>query len=655
MQLCLLTEFKARVHTLCFYYFPTFSLRASSREEADNPASVESSGSESGDDVWSQEPPQKRVSEPSQQKRNIAKRKRDIGEACVGEGPTKRHKEAETPGPPCKCPRKCYDMIGAYQIKVIFNNYWKMADHDAQTQYLGSLVSTRDVKNCRAGPDKTRRKLYVYSVPVIDTRFIVCKVAFCNIHGINAQRVLHAMNQMQETGGVPADTCSTVRSIDEIPDDSLQLVHDHIKTLPTCSTHHSQPKSPRQVFLSPGYSQKACYDHYVKMCKKKGVTDKMVKLEEYKSVMRSCNINLNPRKCDICKTCEYLKSELRGAKIYDSGGRMQMLKLDKYHHLSRATAVRRIMNAFQDKSADPAVAGVAVDMQKTLTMPRLTTGVHPRKQKIWTYSFCVHNLKESTTNVYVWNEATARRGASEIGSCLINYVNNYIPDSVNKFFIFSDIHCRLTKNIDLSLLLLRWVQSGRFTSIRQCSLLPGHSSMPRDQDFGDLEKVIKGKEIYTTPHYVSLLKKVRQSNPFTVVEMRTDDFVDLEPLQRLHSETSTSQKTFRNCVMLTYKGNYKQGMGIMMHSQNIQKLQLQKGMRAAFDQSKFNLPAVHLPIKYPGGVKLPPEKLDDLNHLLQFVPAKHSGFYTDLFAAQALMGGREGTAQDDPKDSSLDL
>jgi len=451
----------------------------------------------------------------------------------------------------------------------------------------------------------------------------------------------------------------TARSVNRTGDDALQLVHDHIKSLPTCSSHYSRAKSREKVYLPPGYSQQACYDLYVKMCTEKGLTDKQVKLDKYKSVMRSYNIGVDPPKIDTCNTCDRITNQLEYARINKDAAKTLQLKIDKILHLSKSKVARIIMNVYRDDTADPTLAAVAMDLQQTLATPRLTTSVQYYKRKMWTYNFCVHNLKEHTANLYVWNEATAKRGSSEIGSCLIHYINNYLQDCINKIVIFSDNCSGQNKNINLSLLLLRFVQSGRFSLIKQYFLMSGHSFLPCDQDFGNIETAFEGKQIYTTPHYISLMKEARRTNPFTVIEMGANCFVDLEPLQSLHTKSGLSRAGFKNGRMFSYKEDYKQGMGIIKsYAEDIEhptQVKLQKGRGAAYDPSKFDLPAVHLPIKYPEGVKLTPEKLDDLNHLLQFVPPEYSGFYTDLFAAQGLLAAQGDVAQDDPDDDILDF
>ena len=129
------------------------------------------------------------------------------------------------------------------------------------------------------------------------------------------------------------------------------------------------------------------------------------------------------------------------------------------------------------------------------------------------------------------------------------------------------------------LLLLRLVQSGRFTQIKHYYLIPGHSFLPCDQDFGNLERTFQGLDIYATPHYITLMKDARDTNPFNVVEMTCNDFYDLKPLQALCTKASLACARFKEGRLFEYKESYKQGMGIMNSyvQDEPKKVKLQKG------------------------------------------------------------------------------
>lgn len=272
---------------------------------------------------------------------------------------------------------------------------------------------------------------------------------------------------------------------------------------------------------------------------------------------------------------------------------------------------------------------------------------------MWTYNFGVHNLKETTpATLYVWNESIAKRGSSEIGSCLLHYINTYVPASTTQLVIFSDNCGGQNKNLNLSLLMLRFVQSGRFCSIKHYFLMSGHSYMSCDRDFGNLENFFRGREIYTTDHYVELMREARREHPFNVVQMTGEQFVDLQPLQSKCTKTQVAKSGYKEGRMFLYTEEYKQGMSIWQtYVDDIGtplQVKLQKGRGAAYDPRNFDLTTIDLPAKYPQGVVLRPEKLADLSHLQSFIPLEYKPWYNDLFAAQGLLAA--GAAEDNPDD-----
>lgn len=245
-----------------------------------------------------------------------------------------------------------------------------------------------------------------------------------------------------------------------------------------------------RVYLPPGYSHMKCYNLYEQKCKDEGVDDKIVSYGMYKNIMRSYNIDKDPPKVDTCTFCDKIKLQRQAAKAANDQGQCRILKINKQVHIRKVRASRDLMHVYiEDK--DPTLAAICIDLQQTLATPRLTTNVQYYKRKMWTYKFCIHNLKGNGAHLYVWNEATAKRGSSEIGSCLIHHINNFIPDIANKLIIFSDNCGGQNKNINLCLLMLRFIQSGRFHTIKNYYLLPGHSyTCPATGTLGTLRKLL---------------------------------------------------------------------------------------------------------------------------------------------------------------------
>ena len=137
-------------------------------------------------------------------------------------------------------------------------------------------------------------------------------------------------------------------------------------------------------------------------------------------------------------------------------------------------------------------------------------------------------------------------------------------------------------------------------------------------------------------------------------------FVDLLPLQSLCTKTQVAKSRFKEGRLFLYKCHYLQGMKIFHNyfeeDEIAVKVKLQKVKGAAYNSETFDLSTVNLPVKYPQGVALRPDKLADLNHLLSFIPMSYKTWYMDLFAAQGLLAaGDEDDNPDDPETQEDDF
>ena len=99
------------------------------------------------------------------------------------------------------------------------------------------------------------------------------------------------------TGTPPVDMRGRAPSANKTAEDTHRLVVDHVKSLPTCSSHYSRAKSQERVYLPPGYTREKCHKLYLAKCDEDGVpADKRVIQSKYESVMRTYNIGVNPPK-----------------------------------------------------------------------------------------------------------------------------------------------------------------------------------------------------------------------------------------------------------------------------------------------------------------------------------------------------------------------
>ncbi|CAH0552744.1 unnamed protein product [Brassicogethes aeneus] len=90
-------------------------------------------------------------------------------------------------------------------------------------------------------------------------------------------------------------------------------------------------------------------------------------------------------------------------------------------------------------------------------------------------------------------------------------------------------------------------------SIRLRFLVSGHSFLPNDSDFGDVECAIKRQnKVFCPEDYINIMKTCKKKRPIDVHEIKKDDFVSTRALEKVimttrkpFGELSKSQKNRR--------------------------------------------------------------------------------------------------------------
>ncbi len=132
------------------------------------------------------------------------------------------------------------------------------------------------------------------------------------------------------------------------------------------------------------------------------------------------------------------------------------------------------------------------DMMKILLMPRLTTSIVYYLRQMNFYNFGIHIGSSGKGRFNTWLENEASRGTQEVGSCLKKSIAT-IAAPVKTLILWSDSCGGQNRSIKLVLMLIHVLQ--HHPSLETISLryrLSGHSFLPNDSDFGDVECALKG-------------------------------------------------------------------------------------------------------------------------------------------------------------------
>lgn len=257
----------------------------------------------------------KRKKNEAEWKKNVAKARKNSGKEYISRS-TGKVMAARRVRDPCGCPKSCFDKLGEEAVRSIFTEYWNIGEFNAQSAYLLTRVKSKEVKKRRVAAEGSRRSATLeYTVHVGERNVVVCKKAFLNIHDIGDRRVLNVLKKTGDTGVAPVDRRGSHGHTHNKPaEDVKQLGHDHIKSLPLCSSHYSRAKSRHRLYLPPGYTQQHCYSLFQLWCEGKDVpADKVMNFDAYRRMFTTYNIGQSPPKVDTCSTCDKLVIELEAA------------------------------------------------------------------------------------------------------------------------------------------------------------------------------------------------------------------------------------------------------------------------------------------------------------------------------------------------------
>lgn len=238
--------------------------------------------------------------------------------------------------------------------------------------------------------------------------------------------------------------------------------------------------------------------------------------------------------------------------------------------------------------------------------------------------------------MYIWDESMGKRGSCEIASCLMHYIEKNIGPEVKTLHIFSDNCSGQNKNVNLVLTCLSYIHSTQFTTIEHTFMVSGHSYLPCDRDFGNIEQYLKKREIFTSIHYAKLIKICRKNNPFEVVIMTREEFRDVDILQSHTTKRKVKGAKFSEGKVFVFSDSYKMGFGVKT-TYNMEVphfVNLQKGRGKNYDPIQFDLSKVTLPNKYNKPVSISQEKLADIRELISYIPVSHHGYFNAIFAGQ---------------------
>ena len=543
------------------------------------------------------------------------------------------------PGSCCK--HQCYDKLSEEACFGLFKQFWSTGSHDIQTAFIAGCISQQQVSKhsvktvqARNGFKFRRTSLRKFSLPVSDEVISVCKTMFCAVFGISHSRVHRVLVKQRENGGLPGtdkrgkyDHCKQ-----RISPEAAEYVKSHISSFPVNESHYTRSHSFSRRYLSPDLSITKMYNMYVAKCCDSG--RQPVKVWAYRNIFNT-HFNLCfhvPRK-DTCKKCDMYKAQ---AGVETTTEKRRQLEMEHELHLRKADAVRQCLkNESKKCNGSPIQESFTFDLQKVLSVPRLTTSEAYYCRQVSVYNLGIHNLSTGEGLMHVWDETVASRGAEEISSCLLKYCSDRAASGVQVINAFSDACGGQNRNFKVVLISMYLCLTTDIVEINHRFMISGHSYLPNDADFGVIERATVKTDIFVPEQWCEVIKKCkRSSNKFQVVPMKPELFKSVSKLAKAVTVRKTtedgSKVEWMKIQWISIRKSEPLKMFFKYTVQDDAVFSCVSFKKMACGQTEFTDPLTQLYEQQPRA--LSQEKVKDAKKLLKYVPQVYHLWYCRLEA-----------------------
>lgn len=582
----------------------------------------------------------KRKRNPDGWKRNISKQLRNSG---------KEYRSLKTGKlvppkkilPPCKatCKLKCTTKFSEEDRQQYFKDFWELGSLERQRHFILDHMQNIQPKYRHVVIDRKKERSLnkAYYFTKLYQRKQVCFLYFRNTLGIS-ERFVRTVKTKEKDGWLDVDLRGKNKH-SVVPEEIKSGMRNHLSSIPAVDSHYTRANTQRK-YIEGGKTVTDLYNDYVNLCKVKNEGHGSLSL--YRHLFNyEYNMSFHIPKKDQCLKCTTYKNS--------NPDEQRELELDHQIHIEEKELSRAEKN--DDKTKRSELFQVACfDLQAALPVPRGDVSSFYYKSRLNCYNFTVCELQQKElgpVESFFWHEGEGKRGASEIGTCLLKFLKKKADvansDNLN-IVLYSDNCGGQGKNKFIITAFMYAIAHYKINSITHKFFVVGHGQNEGDASHSVIEKAIKkalkNGPIYIPAHYAAIISCAKKKgNKFRVHELAHDDFYDLKDLTEKVTN-SPFNENFRgakfnfNDIRIVkverahldrffYKMSYKEPefqAVVIRDTKTRQRKKLNK-------LEEYNLvPA------YSGPLPISKRKFSDLQSLLQnkSIPAAHKLFYTSL-------------------------
>lgn len=392
-----------------------------------------------------------------------AKRRKKTGR--ISDATKKIRNQSHALGPDCKCHRyKCFEVISPEEREDLIKQFNLLESFNVQNAHLCGLITIGPVARRRPRADvdiaNPNDCSYAYKVRIKRNDIIeevsVCHKAFISLHGITNRRTVSLKKALVTTGVSPTDMRGKHNSHHhKLKEETLTKICDHIGSFKSRKAHYSTKDNNSRTYLDEDLNIKKMYNLFLE-----AFPGNKASYETYRNIFNSkFNISFGYPRSDTCSKCDEFKANMQNMELSINKAENN---LDILHSLNKEKTALETENMLHKRRAEkfyeikrlarkncrksPKDSCIAMDFQKNLPLPNLSTNDVYYKRQLSFYSFNVHELSTGRSVFYTYDETVAKKGSEDVASMLYHYISKIMSCDVRNLQIFCDSCCGQNKN-----------------------------------------------------------------------------------------------------------------------------------------------------------------------------------------------------------------
>lgn len=396
----------------------------------------------------------------------------------------------------------------------------------------------------------------------------ICRTAFLNILNLKKHRVQGVVKRSFKAGGSAA---KETRGGDRKSSKNIEkraAIMKFIESFAAQEPHYCRSKTSVRLYLPSELSIKSMW----KMYNKDAEQNLKVKQSFFRNIFnRNYNLGFGSPRVDVCSKCLELGERVK--TVQEEHEKNDLITQKRLHKL-KAKAFFQMLQEERD-----GLLTMSFDCQKNMSLPKVPDqrAYFSRQWNFYNFTIVVGSshaaLTRENVHIYHWNETERPKSSNEIASAVYHRLCQTNLADIDTIRLFADGCGGQNKNSTLMGMLSKWLISSAPENVKAVQVIfpiVGHSFIPPDRVFAQIEKKLKKIEIIIKPEeYEDVLKghgSLWKVNDFEVQDWKGATLEVMKPPGQWHFKFNPSkrfilEKTPKHNVSIRGEGAYRADLG----------------------------------------------------------------------------------------------